>query len=127
MMDCGNLIMLIDTLHGREICFKSKQLEMLKIKLMKKIVDLAFLKHCRDSNMLPCFSKFTHHLRSVFNQHIFLRASLSLLKSIIQSTRREINHLNAKLFPLRLELASTLHPDLWIRLDTSSYARAVGR
>ena len=44
LMDCGNLISLIDTLHGREICFKSKKLELLRIRLLKKIADLAFLK-----------------------------------------------------------------------------------
>ncbi|GLJ28399.1 hypothetical protein SUGI_0558890 [Cryptomeria japonica] len=70
--------------------------------------------------------KISHHLWSPYTKSIFSRACLSLLRSVIKSTRRAIDFLNSRLLPLHLELASSLRPDLWLRLDLTSYARASG-
>ncbi|GLJ52764.1 hypothetical protein SUGI_1123710 [Cryptomeria japonica] len=105
---------------------KSKQLEFLRIKLAKRVADLAFLKRCRDCRLIPSFVKISHHLWSPYTKAIFSRACLSLLRSVIKSTRRTIDFLNSRLLPLHLELASSLRPDLWLRLDLTSYARASG-
>ncbi|GLJ51823.1 hypothetical protein SUGI_1100970 [Cryptomeria japonica] len=105
---------------------KSKQLEFLRIKLAKRVADLAFLKRCRDCRLIPSFVKISHHLWSPYTKTIFSRACLSLLRSVIKSTRRAIDFLNSRLLPLHLELASSLRPDLWLRLDLTSYARASG-
>ena len=58
-------------------------------------------------------------------KHIFLCASLSLLRSVIWSTKKVIKHLNVKFFTLHLELAAFVYHYLWTRLDTSSHARAM--
>ncbi|GLJ17582.1 hypothetical protein SUGI_0306010 [Cryptomeria japonica] len=105
---------------------KFKQLEFLRIKLAKRVADLAFLKRCRDYHLIPSFVKISHHLWSPYTKSIFSRACLSLLRSVIKSTRRAIDFLNSRLLPLHLELASSLRPDLWLRLDLTSYARASG-
>ncbi|GLJ45836.1 hypothetical protein SUGI_0964920 [Cryptomeria japonica] len=105
---------------------KSKQLEFLRIKLAKTVADLAFLKRCRDCCLIPSFMKISHYLWSPYTKTIFSRACLSLLRSVIKSTTRAIDFLNSRLLPLHLELASSLRPDLWLRLDLTSYARASG-
>ncbi|GLJ17907.1 hypothetical protein SUGI_0313760 [Cryptomeria japonica] len=105
---------------------KSKQLEFLRIKLAKRVADLAFLKRCRDCRLIPSFVKISQNLWSPYTKTIFSRACLSLLRSVIKSTRRAIDFLNSRLLPLHLELASSLRPDLWLRLDLTSYARAAG-
>ncbi|GLJ21435.1 hypothetical protein SUGI_0394760 [Cryptomeria japonica] len=100
---------------------------MLIIKLLKKVADLAFLKRCRDSCLIPSFVRISHHLWSHSSKHIFQQASLSLLRDVIKGTRSQINLLNNRLLPLHLELDNSLRPDLWIILDTSSFSRVMGR
>ncbi|GLJ10115.1 hypothetical protein SUGI_0122410 [Cryptomeria japonica] len=93
---------------------------------LRLVADLAFLKRCRDCRLIPSFVKISHHLWSPYTKHIFSQPCLSLLRSIIKSTRRAIDFLNSRLLPLHLELASSLRLDLWLHLDLTSFSRASG-
>jgi len=52
MTNYGNLHNLIVNLYGEDSLKETRIFEKLRIKLRKRVVDLSFLKRCRDSRVL---------------------------------------------------------------------------
>ena len=54
----------ITTLHGRDMLRRIKLFETTRINIVHHVVDLAFLKRCRDNQITPSFATINHRLRS---------------------------------------------------------------
>lgn len=93
--------------------------------IAKNKVDLTFLKRCRDSLVIPTFASIKHSLRNPRNNHIFNKASQSLLRLEITRTRAYLDTLNKKAYDLHLNLSKQINPELWSRIDGCSTLKAL--
>ncbi|XP_060518420.1 uncharacterized protein LOC132697146 [Cylas formicarius] len=68
---------------------------------------------CRDSNVLPKFTKLSHHTNTRRTKTILTRASQAILRETIHNTRKNIASLESNLLKLHLQLSNTIIPVLW--------------
>src|ERR1700733_5719556 len=119
-MDHRSLNSTIESLHKRAIATKVHQFERARLQVSKLKTDLAFLKRCSDSSVIPVFAHINHHIHTPQNHQVFLRASLALLRAEIIKVRRSLNRISLNLLGLHLTLASLIPDPLWARIDTFS-------
>jgi len=62
---CGSLKNIIKYLYGESILAKVNTFSKLRSFLAKKLSNLAFLKRCRDNNIIPKFLQFKHYLGTI--------------------------------------------------------------
>ena len=55
---------LIQSLHGKDALDNLKSFEKLRVKMVRKIANLKFLKNCRDNHIIPKFAVVKHALRN---------------------------------------------------------------
>lgn len=79
--------------------------------------DMAFLKRCRDLSIIPFFAEIKHQLNNSKNYHVFLNASLALVRFEIYRVRKGLDFLSRKLFSLHLELPHVMSTTLWARVE----------
>ena len=51
-------------LHGRDMLRRIKLFETTRIKIVHHVVDLAFLKRCKDTQIAPSFAIINHRLQN---------------------------------------------------------------
>lgn len=105
------------SLYGEEIYTLSKKFEEYNIKKVKLICGLTFLSRCRDQSVIPkcVLVKFHTNNRSI--NKILKKASLSLLRNFIHTTRRKLSVIDDEIFKMHIHLSSVLHQLLWNELD----------
>lgn len=113
-----NLRHLITHLYGEVIFRRTRRYEKLKRKITKLLCDLAFLKRCRDSKILPTFTKLKYHNKSPTIAKILKSTSSKLLVNQIRKIRFDLNKIQTELFGIHLELSNKIHPTLWFKFDT---------
>ncbi|XP_022111317.1 uncharacterized protein LOC110990570 [Acanthaster planci] len=78
-------------------CSSSGEFERCSIKRSKLINNLAFLKRCHDTNILPPGLRVRDPIRNTKSQGIVHQYSLALLRHRIQATRLTLAHLDRQL------------------------------
>jgi hypothetical protein len=121
-----NLKTTISSLYGRETWNNFRLMENLRIKIIRRAVDLDFLKQCRDNNLTPKFVVINHQLRSRWNYRAFEQLSRALVRGEIRRTRASLDWLSKTAFRLHLQLAREVRQDLWTVLDASAALKAEG-
>lgn len=107
----------ISTLHGRSIAIKVHHFEWACLQVSKTKSDLAFLKRCRDSSIIPSFAKIKNLLNNPRNHWVLLVVILALVHSQISKIRKNIDFISRRLLSLHLELSNVIFVDLWTRID----------
>ena len=74
---------LIQSLHGRDALDSLRSFEKLRVRLVKKIAKLKFLKNCRDDKIIPKFAVIKHALKDR-NRRIFEDTSAAIIRSEIR-------------------------------------------
>ncbi|XP_071792712.1 uncharacterized protein [Asterias amurensis] len=82
----------------------------MSVRRSKLINNLAFLKRCRDSNLMPHGLRLQDPVRSRRSTSILQAASSALLKERISSTRSSLAGLDHDITHTERELQSSLHP-----------------
>ena len=90
--------------------------------MVKKIANLKFLKNCRDSKIIPKFAIIKHALKDR-NRRIFEDTSAAIIRSEIRQSRGTINVISEALYRLHLDLANSLRPDIWAKVEAASTER----
>jgi hypothetical protein len=121
-----NLKTTISSLYGRETWNNFRLLENLRIKIVRRAVDLDFLKKCRDNNLTPIFSLISHQIRSRWNYKAFERLSRALVRGELRKTRAALDALSKNALKLHLQLAHKIRMDLWTVMDASAALKADG-
>jgi hypothetical protein len=121
-----NLKTTIYSLYGRETWNNFCLLENLRIKITRRVVDLEFLKQCRDKDLTPKFTLINHPLCSRWNFKAFQQLSRALIRGEIRRTRSTLDWLSKSAFKLHLRLAREIRTDLWTVLDASAALKADG-
>ena len=102
----------IATLYGRDIAKEARRLEMARIKIQRRAIDMDFLKRCRDTNILPIFLIVKQHLRNYSNDRAFDRLGFSIVRGEIRRTSAPLNNLSNLALKLHLKLVHLLRTDL---------------
>jgi hypothetical protein len=100
-------------LHGRDTLDEFRLLEKLKIKMAHRLVDIEFLKQCRDEDIISMFAAINHHLKAGKYNRIFRAASFSLVRAEIKSKRKDLEALSNKACTLHIKLENIIRMDLW--------------
>lgn len=87
--------------------------------------DLAFLKQCRDSSVIPIFARIKHRLNTPLNHQVFLKASLALVRPEISRVRKSLNLVSRFLLDLHLKLGNLFSTSLWARIDACSALKSL--
>lgn len=124
-MDHKILNSIIESLHGeatanKVCCFERAHLQVSRLKL-----DLAFLKRCRDSSIIPFFARIKHRLHTPRNHQVFLKASLALIRAEISRVRNSLSQLSRVLLDLNLDLGNLFSASLWVRIDAYSTLKSL--
>jgi hypothetical protein len=121
-----NLKTVISSLYGRETWNNFRLMENLRIKIIRRAVDLDFLKQCRDNNLTPKFAFINHQLRSRWNYKAFEQLSRALVRGEIRRTCTALDFLSKMALELHLQLAHEIRTDLWMVMDASAALKAEG-
>ena len=125
ILDHRSLSSIIDSLHGKAIASKVHHFERAHSQVPKLKTDLAFLKRCRDSVVIPVFAQISHRLHTPSNHGVFLKASLALLRSEINTVRRDLSRFSQDLLSVHLVLSNLISPSLWAKIDACSALKSL--
>jgi len=120
----GSLKSLIKYLYGESILAKVNTFSKLRTSLAKNLSNLAFLKRCRDNNIVPKFLRLKDHLDTKRSKNILHKTGIILTKERINFTKSQINKISQKSLRLHLLLSSVLRHDIWQTLDRISYEQS---
>lgn len=119
-MDHRSLNTEITTLYGRATAIKVHQFEQSRVRVSKLKTDLAFLKRCRDSSLVPLFAQIKRPLNNSSGCRIFLNASMALVRLEIGRVRKVLDFISRNLLSLHLELSNEIFAPLWSRIEACS-------
>jgi len=114
----------ITSLYGGETWKEICLLEILRIKIERRAADLQFLKQCRNKKIIPPFAKINHRLFNHYNNKLFLKLSLALIRSEIKRTRAALDRLNHLALSSHLKLTMEISFDLWKIIDAKAALKA---
>ena len=100
----------LSKLYGELITSQVRIFERTSIRRSKLINNLAFLKRCRDSNIIPNGLQLRDPIRSRRSDHILRASSLSLLRLQIASTRSQLAAVDKQIASTRQNLYNTCQP-----------------
>jgi len=103
---------IIKYLYGKNILAKVNTFSKLRSSLAKKLSNLAFLKRCRDNNIIPKFLQLKDHLGTYNFKNILYKISFIFIKERIHFTKLQIVQISHKIFKLHLFLSITLQHDI---------------
>jgi len=101
----GNLKDIIKYFYGENILAKINTFSKLRSSLAKKLSNLAFLKRCRENNIIPQF--LTQGSLKNKSKNILHKTSLILIKERIHFTKSQIVQTSIKPLSISLYLNST--------------------
>jgi len=116
-----NLKNIIKYLYGESILAKVNTFRELRSSFVKNLSNLAFLKRCRDNNIVSKFLQLKNHVGTRKSKNILHKTGLILTKERINFTKSQINKTSQKSFRLHFLLSSILRRDIWQILDRITY------
>jgi len=101
----------IETLSvGLMIICRLERLQKTKARFLS---SLAFMRRCRDQQVIPVCLQLKHHINTEASRRILRRTSFALLRERICHTRRRLDIVSKELFHLHQLLPSTLTSHDW--------------
>lgn len=120
----GSLKDLIKLLHGEGILAEVNSFSKNRSSLAKHLTNLAFLKRCRDNNIVPKFLRIKDLFGTEKSKRILKHTSQALLRERISHIKHQLHLISERTLRLHLSLASTLRPDIWATVDRISAEQA---
>lgn len=124
-MDHTSLNSIIESLHGKVVASKVHHFEWARLQVSRLKTDLAFLKHCRDSSIIPNFSRIKHGLHTPRDHQVFLKASLALIRAEISRVHLSLNQLSRVLLDLHLDIGNLISASVWARMEACSALKSL--
>lgn len=97
---------------------------LLRCKRSKGLSRLAFLKRCRDTNILPNCVKLKYHKKEKSVNRILRKAGFSLLRYEISEVRRILHDLDSKLRDVERAVAEIVSQEDWDTVDRITRRKA---
>lgn len=119
-----NLKTKITSRYGRLIFQAVRELEKTRVKIEKLLCALAFLKRCRDNNIIPKCVQITPKKHIFHGNKILKSASEKLLRNLIRSNRFNINNYSKQENYLKEKLCNVLYSDDWEIIDVITFDQA---
>lgn len=109
-------------LYGEATCKQYQRLDKIRKQKAHLLTTLAFLCHCRDTNIIPAFLRQKRTLKSAQANRIYTRTEKPVLHERIHNTRRSLAKTDEELHKLHLILSNSTAPQDWDRMDAISYS-----
>lgn len=113
----------IKRLNGKAVLKNVKLFENLKRKKVNQLCNLTFLKRCRCNNLIPNFIKIKHNIQTPGAKKIYEKASLTLLRNVINTTRNKLYEIDKQVYELEIRLRNQLSNNDWKYLEDLLYRR----
>lgn len=108
-----NLRKQISDLYGEETFQLTRTYEKLEVRRATILCDIAFLRNCRDKNVIPTSFQLKFHSKTPSSERILKRTELALIRSELHRKRYLLDQTNRDLLTLHLKLSNKIHPTLW--------------
>ena len=112
----------LSLLYGEQSVQQVRSYARSSIKHSKYINNLAFLKRCRDSKVIPPGLRLQDPIRNHHSSRILHQASLALLRERIVSTRSLLSHLDKDIAATETSLQTTLSTNDYTKIHTLTAA-----
>lgn len=100
-------------LYGEQVYRETRLYTKLRVKKGRCLATLAFLRRCRDTDIIPTFIRISHHISTRRANNIIARAEKELLRERVRATYQQLDQLQEQILQLDLRLRLTLAEGDW--------------